>query len=75
MTPHEFESPVDPTSAPLHHAWSLDSVAAGLNLPLSTLRKLINTGQGPTTIRLGRRLYVRHTDLKSWLDAQPPAGL
>jgi hypothetical protein len=44
-------------------------VALFLDLPLSTMDKLRADGKGPKVFRLGRRLYVRQQDLRSWLDA------
>jgi hypothetical protein len=44
-------------------------VALFLDLPLSTVDKLRAKGKGPKCFRLGRRLYVRHADLRAWLDA------
>ena len=43
-------------------------VALFLDLPLSTVDKLRAQGKGPRCFRLGRRLYVRQTDLRDWLD-------
>jgi hypothetical protein len=40
-----------------------------LDLPLSTMDKLRAQGKGPRCFKLGRRLYVRQTDLRDWLDA------
>ena len=44
-------------------------VALFLDVPLSTIDKLRARGQGPRTFRIGRRLYVRQSDLRDWLDA------
>jgi hypothetical protein len=43
-------------------------VALFLDLPLSTVDKLRAEGRGPAMFKLGRRLYVRQADLRSWLD-------
>lgn len=43
-------------------------VALFLDLPLSTMDKLRTQGKGPACFKLGRRLYVRQTDLRDWLD-------
>jgi len=43
-------------------------VALFLDLPLSTVDKLRAQGRGPHTFKIGRRLYVRQSDLRSWLD-------
>lgn len=44
-------------------------VALFLDLPLSTIDKLRGQGKGPKCFKLGRRLYVRQTDLREWLDS------
>lgn len=49
-------------------ALPLADVALFLDLPLSTVDKLRAQGLGPRTFTLGRRLYVRQADLRSWLD-------
>lgn len=51
------------------HVLPLADAAMYLDLPLSTLDKLRATGRGPRVFRLGRRLYVRGSDLRTWLDA------
>lgn len=43
-------------------------VALFLDLPLSTFDALRAQGRGPACFKLGRRLYVRQVDLRSWLD-------
>jgi hypothetical protein len=43
-------------------------VALFLDLPLSTVEKLRARGKGPKCFRIGRRLYVRQSDLRVWLD-------
>jgi len=49
-------------------ALPLADIALFLDLPLSTVDQLRAQGRGPKTFRLGRRLYVRQTDLRTWLD-------
>lgn len=39
-----------------------------LDVPLSTLDKLRAQGNGPRTFKIGRRLYLRQTDMRVWLD-------
>ncbi len=39
-----------------------------LDIPIATLNALRARGKGPPCFRLGRRLYVRQTDLRAWLD-------
>lgn len=48
-------------------------VALFLDLPLSTVDKLRAQGKGPRCFKLGRRLYVRQVDLRSWLDEMAQA--
>jgi hypothetical protein len=43
-------------------------VALFLNLPLSTLNALRAQGRGPQSFLLGRRIYVRQSDMRAWLD-------
>ena len=43
-------------------------VALFLDVPLSTMDKLRAQGRGPKTFKIGRRLYVRQVDLRTWLD-------
>ena len=50
------------------HALPLAEVALYLDLPQSTIDKLRARGDGPKTFRIGRRLYVRQSDLRAWLD-------
>lgn len=50
-------------------ALPLADIALFLDLPLSTVDKLRAQGKGPKCFKLGRRLYVRQTDLREWLDA------
>jgi hypothetical protein len=49
-------------------AMPIADVALFLDLPLSTVDKLRAQGLGPKTFTLGRRLYVRQSDLRAWLD-------
>lgn len=54
-------------------ALPLADIALFLDLPLSTVDKLRAQGKGPKCFKLGRRLYVRQADLRSWLDAMAEA--
>ena len=54
-------------------ALPLADVALFLDLPLSTVDKLRAQGKGPRCFKLGRRLYVRQSDLRDWLDAMAVA--
>jgi hypothetical protein len=49
-------------------ALPLADIALFLDLPLSTVDKLRAQGKGPHCFKIGRRLYVRQTDLRAWLD-------
>ena len=49
-------------------ALPLVEVALFLDLPVSTIDKLRTQGRGPRTFKIGRRLYVRQTDLRAWID-------
>ena len=48
-------------------------VALLLDVPYSTLDKLRAQGKGPRCFKIGRRLYVRQVDLRSWLDEMATA--
>ncbi len=54
-------------------ALPLADIALFLDLPLSTVEKLRAQGKGPKCFRLGRRLYVRQSDLRDWLDTMAVA--
>jgi len=55
-------------------ALPLIEVALLLDLPSSTLDDLHRQGRGPKTFKIGRRLYVRQTDLRDWLDKMAEAA-
>jgi excisionase family DNA binding protein len=48
-------------------------VALLLDIPVSTIDKLRAQGRGPRTVKIGRRIYVRRSDLDAWLAALPEA--
>jgi predicted DNA-binding transcriptional regulator AlpA len=50
-------------------ALPIADVALFLDLPLSTIDKLCAQGRGPRRFTIGRRLYVRQSDLREWLDS------
>jgi hypothetical protein len=56
-------------------ALPLTDVGLFFDVPLSTLDMLRAKGDGPRTFKIGRRLYVRQSDLRAWIDklaeAQP----
>ena len=54
-------------------ALPMADVAMFLDLPLSTVDKLRAQGKGPRCFKLGRRLYVRQSDLRDWLDTMATA--
>jgi hypothetical protein len=49
-------------------ALPLADLALFLGVPLSTVDKLRAEGRGPRTFKIGRRLYVRQDDMRSWID-------
>jgi predicted DNA-binding transcriptional regulator AlpA len=49
-------------------AISLGDVALMLDVPRSTIDKLHAQGRGPRTFLIGRRVYCRQADLRSWID-------
>ena len=49
-------------------ALPLADVSLFLDVPLSTMDMLRAQGKGPRTFKIGRRLYVRQTDLRAWID-------
>ena len=54
-------------------ALPIGDIALILDLPLSTIDKLRAQGKGPKCFRIGRRLYVRQSDFRQWLDAMATA--
>jgi predicted DNA-binding transcriptional regulator AlpA len=50
------------------HALPLADVSLLLDVPRSTIDKLIAQGRGPRTFLIGRRLYCRQADVRAWLD-------
>jgi hypothetical protein len=51
----------------------LADVSLFLDVPLSTMDMLRAQGKGPRTFKIGRRLYVRQTDLRAWIDTMATA--
>lgn len=45
-----------------------DDAAVYADIPLSTLDAMRAKGQGPPAFTLGRRLRVRQSDFRDWLD-------
>jgi hypothetical protein len=54
-------------------ALPLADVALFLDVPRVTLDKLLAQGRGPRCFRIGKRLYIRQTDLRDWLDKMADA--
>jgi hypothetical protein len=48
-------------------ALPIADVGLYLDVPLSTIDLLRKQGKGPRCFRIGRRLYVLQSDLRSWL--------
>ena len=50
---------------------SLHEAAESLSISVATLRRAIARGDGPPVVRLSqRRVGIRCSDLRSWLDAR-----
>ena len=49
---------------------TLPEAAELLRAPVATLRYWRHLGTGPTSFRLGRRVFYRRDDLHAWIDAQ-----
>jgi excisionase family DNA binding protein len=47
-----------------------EQVAKWLNIKARTLRNWRDTGSGPVSIRLGRQVRYRRSDVSQWLEAQ-----
>jgi excisionase family DNA binding protein len=48
-------------------AYSIVEAAAAANISRSRLYELLNAGEGPPTIKLGRRRLIRRAALDEWL--------
>jgi predicted DNA-binding transcriptional regulator AlpA len=44
--------------------------AAWLRAPVATLRYWRHAGTGPPSVRLGRRIVYRESDVARWIEAQ-----
>ena len=42
----------------------------GVCLPMTTLYSLIENGRGPASFKVGRRIFVRRSDIDDWVEAQ-----
>jgi Helix-turn-helix domain len=49
---------------------TLEQFAEMVNTPLNTVRFWRQTGYGPKSARIGRRVMVRRSDAEQWLNAQ-----
>lgn len=49
---------------------TIEEAAALVRVPVATLRFWRQTGTGPRSARIGRRVMYREDDLNAWLDAQ-----
>lgn len=47
---------------------SISGAAALTGIKEGSFRRLCDSSYGPVTVRVGRRIYVRRTDLEAWLD-------
>ena len=59
-------SPTSSGTPPVRVAFSLHEVSQATGLGYSTVRRVVREGQLPT-VRVGRRLLVRVSDLDAWL--------
>ena len=48
-------------------AYSIAEAAAAANISRSRFYELLNAGEGPPTIKLGRRRLIRRAALDEWL--------
>lgn len=64
-----------PNSRPAPDAGLLviEEVSARLGVPVETLYKWRERGQGPKSARIGRRLRYRSSDVDTWVESQFPA--
>lgn len=57
-------------NTPIHSNLSTDQTAKLLGIAKSTLSKMRLTGEGPTYIKMGRRVAYRPEDIQDWLTAR-----
>jgi predicted DNA-binding transcriptional regulator AlpA len=48
---------------------TLDDLCAVIGTPVATLRHWRQTGYGPRSAKIGRRVLYRRRDVESWLNA------
>ena len=51
-------------------AFNIDEAAHYVRLNRFTLYRLVNRGEGPRVVRIGRRVLFRPSDLDAWLEAR-----
>lgn len=61
---------MDQRSDPASEFLTVLELATWLRTPEATLRYWRHIGEGPTSIRVGRRVLYRQRDVDGWLDAQ-----
>jgi excisionase family DNA binding protein len=49
---------------------TLDQFAEMVNTPLNTVRYWRQSGYGPKSARIGRRVMFRRAEVEAWLDEQ-----
>jgi hypothetical protein len=49
---------------------TLEQFAAMVNTPINTVRFWRQTGYGPKSARIGRRVMIRRSDAEAWVQAQ-----
>lgn len=57
-------------SSPVESLVTVPEAAALLRMSESTLRYWRYAGLGPRSIRLGRRVFYRESDLLAWIEAE-----
>jgi predicted DNA-binding transcriptional regulator AlpA len=55
------------TDDPTNELLTTPEVAMITRTPASTLRNWRNTGAGPRSFRLGKRVVYRHSDVQAWI--------
>jgi hypothetical protein len=49
---------------------TLEQFAEMVNTPINTIRFWRQTGYGPKSARIGKRVFYRRNDVNAWIDAQ-----
>jgi DNA-binding transcriptional MerR regulator len=60
----------DPIADPQPNLLTIAEAAALLRAPVATLRYWRHLGTGPRSFRLGRRVFYRREDIRTWIEAQ-----